>query len=203
MKKTLCFCMVLLCLLVDIWGNNRYNILRNILRGEFVHLNIMKIMNEPDSQLTVKEQLDISNFQVIPGIVSFPNRADVSLFLKNIMNCVTLKLHVEVAYHTVCDRCMSPVIIPVSFDFESIVKVDDDSVVSIDSDAVLIDSSNELDVKELVINLLLMNLPMKTLCKQDCKGLCPTCGADLNLGGCGCEKKQIDPRLEVLKKLLD
>ncbi len=42
----------------------------------------------------------------------------------------------------------------------------------------------------------------KPLCKEDCKGLCPTCGKDLNEGPCGC-KKELDPRLAVLAKLLD
>ena len=46
-----------------------------------------------------------------------------------------------------------------------------------------------------------MALPMKPLCKPDCKGLCPSCGKDLNLGACGCTHETIDPRWEALKAL--
>ncbi len=61
----------------------------------------------------------------------------------------------------------------------------------------------EIDLQELVGEQALLNMQMKPLCDENCKGICPTCGADLNVAGCKCETKQIDPRLEVLKKLLE
>ena len=48
-----------------------------------------------------------------------------------------------------------------------------------------------------------MNVPGKFLCSEDCKGLCPQCGADLNEGDCGCDNEVIDPRWEALKKIMD
>jgi uncharacterized protein len=61
----------------------------------------------------------------------------------------------------------------------------------------------EIDLQELVREQVLLNMQMKPLCDENCKGICPNCGADLNAGACGCETQKIDPRLEVLKKLLD
>ena len=52
------------------------------------------------------------------------------------------------------------------------------------------------------IDRVLVNWPMKVLCKEDCKGVCQFCGANLNEGQCSC-KKPVDPRLEALKQLLD
>lgn len=57
------------------------------------------------------------------------------------------------------------------------------------------------DLDELLREDILLSLPTKVLCKSDCKGLCPMCGADLNNGPCGC-KKPVDPRLAVLQDLL-
>jgi uncharacterized protein len=62
---------------------------------------------------------------------------------------------------------------------------------------------DELDVGELIVEQILLNVPMKPLCTDACRGMCPKCGADLNLKACDCELKVVDPRLEVLKKLLD
>jgi len=62
---------------------------------------------------------------------------------------------------------------------------------------------DELDVSELVIEQILLNVPMKPLCSEACKGICPKCGADLNVKACNCELRVADPRLGVLKKLLD
>ena len=50
---------------------------------------------------------------------------------------------------------------------------------------------------------ILLELPSKHLCKEDCKGLCPKCGKNLNMGDCGCDLRETDPRLEILKSLLD
>jgi uncharacterized protein len=61
----------------------------------------------------------------------------------------------------------------------------------------------EIDLEELVREQVILNMQMKPLCDENCKGICPNCGADLNAGACGCETRKIDPRLEVLKKLLD
>ena len=56
-----------------------------------------------------------------------------------------------------------------------------------------------IDVTELLRDELLAGQPMKNLCKDDCKGLCPVCGANLNDGECGCDKFIVDPRLAALK----
>ncbi len=60
----------------------------------------------------------------------------------------------------------------------------------------------EIDLQELVREQVLLNMQMKPLCDESCKGICPDCGADLNAGACRCGTREIDPRLEVLKKLL-
>ncbi|RPI07904.1 MAG: DUF177 domain-containing protein [Zetaproteobacteria bacterium] len=48
---------------------------------------------------------------------------------------------------------------------------------------------------------ILLNLPVQPLCREECRGLCPQCGANLNLGSCGCQTTRTDPRLHVLRKL--
>ncbi len=49
---------------------------------------------------------------------------------------------------------------------------------------------------------LLLSLPLQPLCREECRGLCPQCGANLNHGVCGCRETATDPRLQILKKLL-
>ncbi|RJQ53344.1 MAG: DUF177 domain-containing protein [Nitrospiraceae bacterium] len=61
-------------------------------------------------------------------------------------------------------------------------------------------TDDELDVTELVKEQVLLAVPMKPLCRDDCPGLCPFCGKDLNEGPCGCRKEEIDPRLAPLEK---
>lgn len=64
-------------------------------------------------------------------------------------------------------------------------------------------TGEELDLQELIREQIVLSVQMKPLCNEDCKGICPKCGIDLNTGTCTCVHKETDPRLEVLKKLLD
>ena len=59
-----------------------------------------------------------------------------------------------------------------------------------------------LDVDKLVFGEILISMPGKTLCKEDCKGICLICGANLNKGECGCDRDILDPRMSVFKDIL-
>ena len=60
----------------------------------------------------------------------------------------------------------------------------------------------KLDLSQLALEDVFLSLPSKLLCKEDCKGICPQCGKNLNEGPCGC-KKEVDPRLAALLDFLD
>ena len=64
-----------------------------------------------------------------------------------------------------------------------------------------IDEHHILDLTEAVRQYVLMALPMKPLCREDCAGLCPQCGRNLNEGPCGCPVQDTDPRWSALRKL--
>ncbi len=62
--------------------------------------------------------------------------------------------------------------------------------------------NDTLDTDEVLVEQLLLSLPMKPLCSPECKGICPRCGADLNVSGCNCDVSEVDSRLKVLEQLL-
>lgn len=64
------------------------------------------------------------------------------------------------------------------------------------------DRDGVLDLDELMGDVFLLNLDTKNLCSEDCKGLCPGCGANLNEESCRC-RKEVDPRLAKLAQLLE
>jgi uncharacterized protein len=71
-----------------------------------------------------------------------------------------------------------------------------------DPDVFLIDpKSPELDLRPALREQWLLNVPGYTLCRDDCMGLCPTCGAELNLGPCDCASSAADPRWAALRNL--
>jgi len=72
-----------------------------------------------------------------------------------------------------------------------------------EEDPFYITENHLLDLGEAIREYALLELPMQSLCKPDCKGLCPICGADLNAGDCGCTTDESDDRFAVLKQLLN
>ncbi|HVS16206.1 MAG TPA: DUF177 domain-containing protein [Thermoanaerobaculia bacterium] len=106
-----------------------------------------------------------------------------------------------------CDRCLEPVVLPVRERFQMLaVKVGQEGEVveelelkQEDLDVVVV--GEELDTDPLVIEQIQLNVPMKPLCSESCRGLCPTCGGDLNRGACGCPAPEGDPRWAVLGAL--
>ena len=72
---------------------------------------------------------------------------------------------------------------------------------NIENDAFVYDS-DVIDITEPLREGLLLAEPMQALCKPDCRGLCPVCGADLNDGDCGCDRLTVDPRLAALKQFI-
>lgn len=108
-----------------------------------------------------------------------------------------------------CGRCLEPIVETIEFqikeEFKATVDVNTGSHLAWDPAEVeesnLIDSSHVLDLTEVIRQHIILNIPMKSLCRPDCPGLCPKCGHNLNLGPCGCEEEEIDPRWAALKAL--
>ena len=103
-----------------------------------------------------------------------------------------------------CDRCLEEVSTEIPLEIERKLDMkltDEDRVNDLDESSYL--TGMDLDVDQLVYLEVLMSWPLKVLCKEDCKGLCPHCGADRNVTDCDCDKKQIDPRFAALRALLD
>ena len=81
-----------------------------------------------------------------------------------------------------CDRCLTQFVREFCYSFEHIVVASTNT----DDDEYVICPNNILDMNELAVSDLLLQLPTKILCKDDCKGLCYTCGGNLNEGKCSC-----------------
>jgi uncharacterized protein len=108
---------------------------------------------------------------------------------------------------TVCARCLKPVAIPFTVDFDErfVTSVswgaeEQHELASDDLNLSIFDGTG-IDFDQLVREQLLLAKPAHTLCREDCRGLCPVCGADRNTAACKCEIQQVDSRWEKLKDL--
>ena len=107
-----------------------------------------------------------------------------------------------------CGRCLDEMEVPVDARFELRYvpqqqnRGEDEREVAEDDLTTAFYREGTLDVVDMLREQFQLALPMKPLCAESCRGLCPECGVNLNRANCGCEPKWVDPRLEPLKALL-
>jgi len=100
-----------------------------------------------------------------------------------------------------CDLCLKPFDIELNFDIDEIFSESYDGVN--DENDFLPFSDKKINLEDAVISDILLNIPMKTVCSDECKGLCAVCGHNLNEGDCGCDRTYINPKFEKLKALFE
>jgi uncharacterized protein len=126
---------------------------------------------------------------------------------------VHVRAHVRAGLRIQCARCLEPSELPIDQEVELFLlpqhaepEEQEEEVELSDRDLVVgYYSGDRLDLGELLREQLLLDLPMKRLCRDDCRGLCPSCGLNRNTGTCECrpQEEEGDPRLATLKTLID
>jgi len=113
-----------------------------------------------------------------------------SLFIKG---NISSKLKVN------CSRCLKEIPYTFNLHFED-EWIPSEYAKPDDEDHALIFDKDEFSIDQRIIEHILLNLPMRFVCSEQCKGLCTICGVDLNVSTCTCSDEVIDPRLEILSK---
>lgn len=127
-------------------------------------------------------------------------RVEFNKFEKNISSSIT----VNTLTHFLCDRCLNHINRNMEINFHVLFHYNGDNLSSEEENVVLISrDQQEIDLTPFIEEYLVLSIPMKVVCAEDCKGICPGCGADLNKEACKCTKKVHDPRWQKLYDLLE
>ncbi len=157
-------------------------------------IDLKPIKETIGARIPIAYSVDLSDVvptAVLPVAVSgaVVNRAGILL----------LHLEMDTTLHLTCDRCLD--------EFDQAQHVEYDVCVADhseeDCDEIIVCENDQLELDELVMTAFVLAQESKHLCKEDCKGLCQICGVNKNASTCSCEQDQIDPRLEILRKLLE
>ncbi|MFQ5824407.1 MAG: DUF177 domain-containing protein [bacterium] len=148
--------------------------------------------------ITSREALNLENNEIFVNEIKI--KSSVEKKDKNILVFTNIKT----LANYVCDKCLVNFKKILLDDFSLLYTFDMDSTKYEDDEKIRFINANtyEIDLTSDVRESLLLAVPMKVVCSDDCKGLCQTCGANLNEGDCQCVHEDIDPRWEALKKLL-
>lgn len=112
-----------------------------------------------------------------------------------------IDIRISYNYNEICHRCLKPTTNKIKTILSGkLVNGREESDIEYQGyDELFYYDDEILDIKEHILNQVILSFPMKSLCNSNCKGLCYTCGADLNNTSCNCIQENIDPRFEKLK----
>lgn len=127
----------------------------------------------PCSMFPENDSFKINGNVLVSGC--FYNRADV----------VHMDYSVKFTLNIVCDRCLKEMKRDYSFDFKRVVV----KTINSENDEYIIAENDKVDVDKIAISDLILSVPTKLLCREDCLGLCPVCGCDRNESECNCQNK--------------
>lgn len=116
---------------------------------------------------------------------------------------VLVKGWMELVLEIPCDRCLQMVATPLDIRFEQELYSPDGAQWMEDQDQQDFMAGYELDVEAFLNSEILINMPVKVLCRPDCKGICRQCGHNLNEGECGCDTFVPDPRMAAIKDIFN
>ena len=166
---------------------------------EFMILDMTPILN--GSVTKIPFRYEYTPGDALADDIVFPAPVTVSGEVANMAGYMKLTLSTDFSYDTECARCLAPIHKEMHLTVERDV-AGEKMLEEEDNDDYLIFGQDGLDLDEPTEELLFVNIPMRHLCREDCLGLCPGCGKDLNEGPCSCAKKKTDPRLAILGQLL-
>jgi len=161
-------------------------------------LDLSKIIEMPGAETGFELTLDPEHL-TDPAVQGYASLPEASGKVVNTAGLLNLRGTVKANMTLTCDRCGR------SFDREKVLRVDVPLVADAEEEVgpeVFEIEGDGIDVSEVLETCFILDMETKHLCSEDCKGLCPTCGKDLNEGPCDCTKPR-DSRFAVLQQLLD
>lgn len=158
---------------------------------------------------SVEEGVSTFHFRTVPpdlcagGRVRFPQEIGVEVQVTTVGEDYLIDIKVEGEGECVCDRCSESFLSPIGGKVQTLFTFDIEKAGNEGSIDVKLLPLHEqmLDISQDVLDALVLAIPSKCLCREECKGLCCRCGANLNEGECSCPKDEVDPRWQALKGL--
>lgn len=163
-----------------------------------MRLDLNEVIRTPGAALPFSYALDLSDVEW-NGARPVPRPVEITGTVRNRAGALTLHAELSTALDLVCDRCTRAFQAEKTVSYETLLAAELENE---DSDDIVLLDGETLDLDELMRDVFLLAMDSKHLCSEDCKGICPGCGADLNTEPCRCQK-EIDPRLAGLAKFFE
>ena len=169
-----------------------------------MRVSLSEVMNLNGGIREVDAEFGDNSFSYDGSDYGFITRSPVHMrFSKLSPKTVRFRVQFSCVLSAECSRCLEAVELPIEIDTELELVVDGEggACTADDDEKLSYVESYELDVDGFIREELMIGFPLQVLCSDDCKGLCPVCGKNLNKGECGCDRFVPDPRMSAIRDL--
>ncbi len=166
-------------------------------------LNLSDVLTSEGKTRQLDVPMELECFESRLGSFPILRKSDIHFELTNIgSGKARMEGRFDLVADANCDRCLTEMELPLEVLFDRIV-IAPDVVASEEEDTLEPDfmEGYQLDVEAFVYHEVLVNWPVKILCTEECKGVCPVCGKNLNMGECDCDTFVPDPRMAVINEI--
>ena len=164
-------------------------------------VDVSSILKETGGIIHIDGEVAVEEIEFCGNSYSFKTPFRVLGSVSNNGTTLVLEADCSAIVKTQCSRCMKDIDVPIDFEIsETLVQGEEKQD---EFEDVIVFEGYEISIDEIVSNNFIMNVDARYLCKDDCKGLCPSCGKDLNEGECNCNNDNIDPRWAKLAEMIE
>jgi len=162
-------------------------------------VQISDIISGKDRNKKIDYKFQIPQFDFEGDKIKSSGSCEVVGMISSDSDILILNAEIKVDLEMICSRCLDTFIYPIDIDIEERFTTNSKSL----EDEAIIVFDDVLDITQIVETSIISTLPIKRVCKENCKGLCQECGCNLNSNTCSCNKEDVDIRFESLRGLFD
>ncbi len=168
-------------------------------------IDLSELLSVNDKKLDVQADIEMQRFTSRMCDYEIVRKEPLLIKLHNAgKRTFTLETVIDLSMMIPCDRCLEDVKYDMNIKVNKEIDMNESENDKIElSDEQSYISDNCLNIEKLIYNEILVKLPMKVLCSEDCKGICNRCGANLNSQTCNCDTTELDPRMSKIRDIFN
>lgn len=167
-------------------------------------IDISEIVSCENKEITKEVQLELNSFLSKLGEFPITKKAPIDIRIANRENKrLLIQGEVDLTVSIPCSRCLEEVPTDIHFSIDKELVLNGSEVKDEEMEDTDYLIGLNLDIDRLIYGEILVNWPMKVLCKEDCKGICKVCGMNLNKGNCDCQRTELDPRMAAIQDVFN
>lgn len=167
-------------------------------------IDISEIVSCENKEITKEVSIELDTFVSRLGEFPITKKAPIDITIANRENKrLLIQGDVDLTVSIPCSRCLEDVPTDIHFSIDKELDLNGTEVNDEEMEETDYLIGLNLDIDKLIYGEILVNWPMKVLCKQDCKGICKVCGMNLNKGNCDCQRTELDPRMAAIQDVFN